>query len=240
MKEAADSPSAPIWSAQGELGQVMFTPRWGPAPPLTPIGPGEVHLWRASLAPLSEDGAALLSDAERERAANIISPLRRRRWIDSRAILRRLLGRYLRAEPAAVALSADGRGRPVLESSPALRFSLSHSGPSALYAFTLEGAIGVDLQLPGRQSLLARHSLTGRLLGPGRAEQFAELPEAVRAREFLRGWVRREAELKRGGGAGWVTELELGGAAVGALALERAPQELCCWAFAPGRGAGRS
>jgi hypothetical protein len=53
--------------------------------------------------------------------------------------------------------------------------------------------------------------------------------------------VRHEAELKcrgtgiggataeRGGWAPWIAELDVAPRAAGAVALERAPGELCCW-----------
>jgi 4'-phosphopantetheinyl transferase len=217
-----------------------ISPRWSPAPPGFGIEAGEVHLWHVALAELPDSAAGALGGPERERAEQILSPLRRRRWTAARAVLRELLGRYLQADPGSVRLTADEHGRPLAAHSRAPQFNLSHSGSNALFAFAHSGGVGVDVQMLGRPSLLGRTSLARRLLGDERADQLSSLPEAARAREFLRAWVRHEAELKCGVGVGWVADLELGAGALGAVACQRPPRELHCWEFRHGNGPGRS
>ena len=85
-------------------------------------------------------------------------------------------------------------------------------------------------------------ALAERTFGPAESKRLAELDPPARKREFLRLWVRHEAEVKcRGTGfAGkdaadtserelWIAELQVGVRAAAAVALSEAPRELCCW-----------
>ena len=85
-----------------------------PRPARPKLGRGEVHVWLADLQGVGEVLLGSLSQRERERASHIISPRRRELWMRSRAVLRDLLACYLDADPLAVPLDNDGRGRLVL------------------------------------------------------------------------------------------------------------------------------
>lgn len=176
---------------------------------------GVVHLWRAGLdAAAPDDLSSSLSPDERRRALSIVDPLRRDRWTRSRAVLRLLLGRYLRLEPREPELVSRAGGKLVLRAPVPLHFNLSHSGPLAVYAFSRSDEVGVDVEVPRGLS-----------------------------RERRRAWVRREAALKCSGegilstraaarvGARepWMHEFDLGDGVLAALALEHPPRELVCF-----------
>jgi phosphopantetheinyl transferase len=130
----------------------------------------ETHAWHARLDSLqgSDD---CLSPAERERAARIISPTRRRRWIASRWALRTTLGRYLDQDAKALEFRIDAGGKPRLAGVESLHFNLSHSADLALIVVSAACEVGVDLERVGE-----------------------------RPRDFYEAWVRREAVGKCFGG----------------------------------------
>ena len=170
-----------------------------------------------------------------------------------------LLGRYLRIEPGAIALTLGEHGKPLLHAShgPAPAFNLSHSASLALFAFAADGAVGVDLEVIEDRSRSPddRLSLAARRFGAEAARGLEQLDGALREREFLRLWVRYEAELKRRGtgvgggtplpaeallgrdsaigsgrsGSPWVVELDMGPRAAAALALGSRASELRQW-----------
>lgn len=161
---------------------------------------GEIHLWRADLAPAAEatDGlAALLSEDERRRSDGFQREADARRFVVARGVLRRLLGRYLAVEPATVTFRYGSHGKPELAPCHAasdLRFNLAHSGDVALYALTRGRRIGVDLE---RVRPLSDLEAVARIAFSGRERrELRDLPAAERTQAFFRGWTRKEAIAK--------------------------------------------
>ncbi len=243
---------------------------WAPGPVRPVLADGAVHVWRADLAAVSPDLGALLSDEERERAERIVNERDGELWRRSRGLLRALLGRYLQLEPSSLRFATGEHGKPALlhdsheppsQSRPAahqsaptntdrLSFNMSHSDGLALYAFSMAGEVGVDVEVARRP--VDTVAIAARMLGPAQAERLQALDPALRQREFLRAWVCYEAELKcLGVGIGaspvgnpehqpWVAEIELGPArarpqhglgpdAAAAVAAEQQARELRCW-----------
>jgi 4'-phosphopantetheinyl transferase len=109
-----------------------------------------VHVWQARLDARGWPAPERLPAAERERAARILAPSARDRWVAARWALRGVLGRELGEEPGAVALRAGPHGKPELARC-ALHFNLSHSGELALVAISPESEVGVDVQRIGKR-----------------------------------------------------------------------------------------
>lgn len=166
---------------------------WRPGPRLPRLARGEVHVWRADLTSHPAAALELLSDDERARAAHALDERRRLHWVNARAALRELLGRYLQLDPRELRLTASPNGKPSLPGSRPF-FSLSHSGPTALIAVGQDGAIGVDLEL-ARPSF-NEVAIARRLLGPAQARRLAALEPTLRSLQFRRAWVRHEAAVK--------------------------------------------
>jgi 4'-phosphopantetheinyl transferase len=123
---------------------------WPIAAHVTPLGPDEVQLWGAWLDDdLGPEAAEILSPDETARAQALRFERDRRRFVNARVLLRRLLAAYIRAEPAEVRFAYGAYGKPAL-AAPAsgahLQFNLSHSGALALYAVSRCGPVGVDLE----------------------------------------------------------------------------------------------
>lgn len=231
---------------------------WEQGPPRPRLAEGALHVWRADLEAVGDDLVHLLSDEERERANRLLGERDRRRWTRAHGVLRALLGRYLQRDPSSLRFAIGAHGKPGLAeratesgatqrsttaTSSGLSFNLSHSGHLALYAFTSTSPVGVDLELLRRP--IDEVALATRMFGRTQARRLERLDPSTRRLEFLRLWVRHEAELKRRGtgfatvgGVGderwgaefelapraaagaepWIAELEVGSRAVAAVA----------------------
>jgi 4'-phosphopantetheinyl transferase len=237
---------------------------WTPAPPEPRLAAGALHVWRVDLQAVDETLVELLSPDERERAARIVRERERRAWTRARGVLRALLGRYLERDPRALRFTAGPHGKPALRDassglpagggpsetpggSPApvaqtLAFNLSHSGPLALYALTAGLPVGVDVELDRRE--LDEPALARRVFGEAQARRLKALDPPVRRREFLRAWVRHEAQVKclglgiaaaEGATSGdrglWIADIDIGGEGAAAVAVEGGRHELRCWTW---------
>jgi 4'-phosphopantetheinyl transferase len=157
-----------------------------------------VELVRVAL----DDGAdesdhALLPADERWRAAEIIVPQVRRRFIAGRAALRRVLARRLGVSPSTVAFEYGPHGKPMVAGHPELHFNLSHSGDTALVAVTALAEVGIDYErLRDRPRL---PDVAQRFFAPDEFERVADAAPEAREAIFLRYWTRKEAVLKATG-----------------------------------------
>jgi 4'-phosphopantetheinyl transferase len=228
---------------------------WAPGPLHPLLAGGAVHVWRADLTAVGEDLGELLCSEERARAARFLHERDRELWKRSRGVLRALLGRYLRQDPNSLRFATGPHGKPALvedarqaptaaepssaRSSPPC-FNMSHSGQLALYAFGEAGAVGVDVEIARQPS--DEVAIAARIFGAAVARRLERLDPATRRREFLRAWVRHEAELKcLGVGIGsarasaaepvrpWIGELDVGPRAAAAVAVHAPPRELRRW-----------
>jgi len=178
---------------------VATAPGWD-APEAHPtLAPGEVHVWWSSLElppPAHDALSAALTPAERARAARIVIPEKARHKAASRAVLRALLGAYLRVPPAEITLAAGAQGKPRLAPRHAsdLRFNVSHAGAAALFAVGSGRELGVDLESIRRSTDTA--AVGRRFFAPAEQAAIERLPQAERALAFYRCWTRKEAYLK--------------------------------------------
>ena len=225
---------------------------WRPGPSRPQLTRGAAHVWRADLRSVADGVTEALDAAERRRAERITGERERRSWARSRGVLRDLLARYLRCGAEAVELVAGAQGKPELahlrDDGERLFFNLSHSADLALYAFSVDGPVGVDVQAPRgeRGSDAVDHvALARRAFGEHEAQRLSLVAPASREREFLRAWAHHEAQLKwRGTGIGgsqgrverdsrpWLAELDLGANVAAALALDEPAHELARWSWA--------
>jgi len=210
-------------------------------------------VWRADLRTVTDGVLASLSPSERERAGRFPHATDGLLWARARGVLRALLGRYLDVEPATIELRVDRQGKPKL--APRFRgacpsFSVSHSAPLALYAFSEAEAVGVDVEV-ARERAIDTVAIATRAFGVREGRRLAGLERAEREGQFLQAWTRREAALKcRGIGIAdgadaesgaiasaqrpvqlCVRDLDLGVGAVGAVAFRARPGELLCWTW---------
>jgi 4'-phosphopantetheinyl transferase len=173
---------------------------WHIPPTDLALPPSEVHVWRVDLEASSEvvqQCETVLSPSERTRAQRYVFERDRRRWTVARAALRHLLGCYLNTEPILFEFALNEFGKPSLTTPYKelnIEFNLSHSAEIALYAFTRNRLVGIDVEYM-RTDLdydgMARHSFSVQ-------EQhiLRHLVGEEKRRAFFRGWTCKEAYAK--------------------------------------------
>ena len=185
------------------MSPVIFDSIWFAAPERLSLGSGAIHVWRASL---DENPSQLalfrstLDDAERSRADRFYFSRDRERFIVARGVLRALLGRYLDRSPESLSFTYSTHGKPALASEfgeDAIRFNLSHSNGTALYAFTRGREIGVDLEFI--RCDLEAEQIAERFFSQSEIATLRALPPALRKYAFFLCWTRKEAYIKARG-----------------------------------------
>ena len=233
-----------------------------PPPETLSLDEGAVHVWRCDLDTPEEvvaDARRVLSADELKRADRFYRVEHRNRFAVARGTLRALLGRYLDIDARSVEFEYGEKGKPSLVAGFAkLEFNVSHSGGKALYAFTLLGPIGVDIEAarPG----LEAEKIARRFFSEAESRELMSLPEDAREAGFYNCWTRKEAYIKAQGDgfsiplkrfevtlrpgdpprfnridgeedlSRWtLTALEPGAGYTGAIAIRDTISELTCW-----------
>ena len=194
---------------------------------------------------LRRGSAELLDEAERARAASILdgtpATALEPRPRDPQEPAGRLPGGGARGR---IPRPCTPTGKPGLkrdDPGSGLFFNISHSGPLALFAFTRAGEVGIDVELPRARTTDLAGARPACLRGRrGASPAGAPRGTSVNASSCAAG-SDHEALLKLSGRrddrpapSSWLVELEPGGDAAAAVALGRAPSELCCWEWVPG------
>jgi 4'-phosphopantetheinyl transferase len=162
--------------------------------------PGEVHVWRASLAASPDELDrlhALLSDEERVRAARFRFEMHRDRFVAGRGTQRLLLARYLGVHPAAIRYRYAAHGKPALdgpEAESGLRFNVSNAEDGLLVALTLGREVGVDLEPVHR--VVDRDAVARRFFSAPENLVYDTVAEDQRDAAFFTCWTRKEAYIK--------------------------------------------
>ena len=162
------------------------------------MNPGEIHVWCVGL----ETSAVLPpTPGEAARAARLRTPDHQRRYLNSHAALRYVLGLHTDVR---LDFAVSENGKPFLPGAPEIKFNLSHSREVALVAVALEVEVGVDVEW-------IRHLPDYRDI----AERFFPASEAdavVDQADFFRRWTRLEAVVKASGMGVYGIGAELAGA----------------------------
>lgn len=170
-------------------------------PPLDlELRPNEIHVWRASLdQPISRFHKLrqTLSMDERMRAERLHFDQDRKRFIVGRGILRTILGRYLDVEPSRLRFCYEKNGKPRLAdkfSKVTIFFNMSDSGGVALYAFSQDGEIGVDIEKICDNPEMDR--IADQFFTDRESTIYRALPETLKKEAFFNCWTRKEAFIK--------------------------------------------
>lgn len=134
-----------------------------------------------------------LSSAERERAAKFHFERDRRRFIVARARLREELAARLGISARQVEFAYGDNGKPRL-ANQALQFSVSHCDDVALFAFSHDAEVGVDIEAirPVREA----DAIAVQFFSPLEHAGYAALAPRDRLLGFFRVWTRKEAYVK--------------------------------------------
>lgn len=160
------------------------------------LQPNEIHIWSKTLDPFSDDDtekSAYLSADEQQRALHFRSAIHQQRFILARYYLRQILGHYLNQTPASITFAYTENEKPYLAHHPHLQFNLSHSDNQAIYAVTLNHAIGIDIE---KMTDHYPQAVAKRFLSPQEYNAINASPHDKRAMLFYRVWTRKEALVK--------------------------------------------
>jgi 4'-phosphopantetheinyl transferase len=160
-----------------------------------------VHVWIASLddsvIPVKEF-AQILSEKERRKADRFLFERDKSRFIIRHGILRTIIGRYyLAIQPCQLKFRYGVRGKPHLaecSGGNTLRYNRTDSNGLALYAFSKNRNIGIDVEF-------MRHLADAQLIVDGSFSEYEKtayksLPERVKHEAFFNCWTRKEAFIK--------------------------------------------
>jgi 4'-phosphopantetheinyl transferase len=166
----------------------------------TSFSDGAIEVVMARLDPKPETVRALaacLSDAERQRAGRFRFDRDRRRFVVARARLRQLLAARLGARPESIALAYGNNGKPALAQRSAdtdLRFNVAHCDDVAVYAFSAQREIGIDVEAV--RSFDEAEDIAARFFSRRESEAYRALPPADKPLGFFNCWTRKEAFVK--------------------------------------------
>lgn len=144
--------------------------------------------------------SVLLSDAERRRANRFAFDRDRRRFVLARARLRELLGERLGVRPESVELAYGACGKPALAgrfADSGLRFNLSHRDDVAVYAFSREGDVGIDVEAV--RVIDDADGIAACVFSRRENEAYQALDGPDRPLGFFNCWTRKEAFVKATG-----------------------------------------
>jgi 4'-phosphopantetheinyl transferase len=197
----------------------------------------EVHVWLANLndyAPQRLRG--LLAEDEVRRADRFVFERHSNHFIVARGLLRQLLASYLHRKPAELIFDYEEKGKPLLGGAQAgwLKFNLAHSHELAVYAFSRERQLGVDLEFIRKD--LADEEVAERFFSEREVAALRALPGQQKREGFFNCWTRKEAYIKaRGEGlsmplAEFAVSLAPGQEAA-LLCNEKEPGEISRWSM---------
>jgi 4'-phosphopantetheinyl transferase len=183
----------------------MLSSSFNPPPLDLHLRPDEVHVWYASLDSSVRRFAQILSMDEMMRAERFHFERDRKCFIARRGILRTILGRYLSVEPRRVQFCYEKNGKPALANTfgnRTIRFNLSHSNGFALFAFTRDREIGVDIE--HIRDIAEMEQIAERFFSIREHSVFRALPKSEKKEAFFNCWTRKEAFIKAiGEGFSW-------------------------------------
>jgi 4'-phosphopantetheinyl transferase len=173
---------------------------WNPPSENTQLSDHEVHIWCVCLPAWFASCQQLLdwlTADEQARASRFRFEKHRQSFIVGRGLLRVILGRYLSLEPSQLQFSYNAHGKPSLAETfgnEAMQFNVSHSHEVALYAFTRDRRIGIDVEhirpVPDADHIVER------FFSDRESALFQSLAIDCKEAAFFRGWTQKEAYLK--------------------------------------------
>jgi 4'-phosphopantetheinyl transferase len=171
-----------------------------PVADLSGLAAGETHLW---FIPLIADVDAvqqhrqLLAPDERARAGRFHLAEHRRRFVVGHGAVRRILSRYVTAQPQEVVFVYGAKGKPDLaadQNPHRVKFNLTHSGDLALLAVTQNQELGVDVEFV--KADFGGSEIAERFFSAREVAMLFAIDERERNAAFFACWTRKEAFIK--------------------------------------------
>lgn len=166
-----------------------------------------IHVWRANLdcqRSVLSRLEVVLSPDEKSRAARYIFQRDRDRFVVSRGILRIILSAYIQRPAGALRFIYEPEGKPLLRlmnGDAPIRFNLSHSEGVAVYAFSVQREVGIDVEAVRWN--IDKEAFASRVFSAAELAELHSLPRDLQNLGFFHCWTRKEAYIKaRGLGMG--------------------------------------
>lgn len=160
----------------------------------------DLHVWRADLNLPDRSIQQLnqiLSTDERMRAERFRFEKDKKKFVIGVGILRTILGPYVGVEPKELRFIHGKRGKPMLDdvfANGSIQFNMSHSEGLALYGFTRDHEIGVDIEFV--RDIPEMNKIAEQFFSIKENEVFRSLPESKKKEAFFNCWTRKEAFIK--------------------------------------------
>jgi 4'-phosphopantetheinyl transferase len=141
-----------------------------------------------------------LSPDEQSRAHRFLSDAPRQIFVESRFILRTILGRLLHQSPGHIEFGYTPLGKPFLADSihhEKIEFNLSHANEYGLFIFYRDAPIGIDIEFDNRQ--IAYREMIPFVFTPSESNFLTSLPQEQILSEFFTIWTVKEALAKATG-----------------------------------------
>jgi 4'-phosphopantetheinyl transferase len=173
---------------------------WSAPPAAIALHDNEVHIWRAWLDVEPREHTRLssyLSADELLRADRFVFPRDRHHFTVARGRLRELLAIYLKCPPESFRFRTGKYGKPSLPEDIPVRFNLTHSYGLALYGFSLNRELGIDVEKIRAE--FASKEIAGRYFSAAEQRELSQLPTEMHTDAFFLCWTRKEAYVKAHG-----------------------------------------
>ena len=161
-----------------------------------PLLKNELHIWTVSLEPgeeFIEKCKSALSEGERNRIDWFSFPQVQNNYVISQGVLRSILAGYLNIEPSQIQLSKHAKGKPFVTNDTSLFFNLSNSGKKAVFSFSRDNEVGIDLEmirtLPDLEELIQKN------FTPAESNYISKVAEE-KLKRFFQFWTIKESYLK--------------------------------------------
>jgi 4'-phosphopantetheinyl transferase len=175
-------------------------PYYNMPPSKIELGSDEVHIWFEKLTKSStklNEYLLLLSNEERKKIERFHFEKDRMYYQVRHGILRNILSYYIGMDPVHIQFNYSINGKPVLKrdfNQKSIHFNLSHTNGFALYAFTREREIGVDVEYI--RNIPHIENVADTFLSKIENDIFCILPKKKKIETFFKEWTQKEAVVK--------------------------------------------
>ncbi|MGK7908948.1 MAG: 4'-phosphopantetheinyl transferase superfamily protein [Synechococcus sp.] len=141
-----------------------------------------------------------LNQMEQQKVERFYFTRDRNSYVVARGLLRLILGLYLDESPANVKFDYGAQGKPALAEQhiSSIKFNLSHSKNIALFAFSCNRDLGVDVEY--HRYLSDWHGIAKHFFAPSEQSALNKIPPEHQQHAFFDCWTRKEAFIKALGG----------------------------------------
>ncbi len=158
------------------------------------LKPCEAHVWLVSIKNFIsqlDEFQSMLSYNEKKQAQRFVFTQHRECFIVVHGILRQLLANYLSTSPETIDIIYNSYGKPGVEN---INFNISHSQDLALFAFTKNFDVGVDIEFVKKD--FVGDDIACRFFSEHEIQALLKLSIPERTLAFFNCWTRKEAFIK--------------------------------------------